>query len=149
MDVYMDLSKLCAKDEKFTEAANAALLERLERIRSWLIEKAVEIGEATSSEKQPFSAMCIAEAARLLPLGQELKSTENGRPPGFWGRMLESISGITLISAALALAFGILGYLTKSNSAAGWLDIAKVFAGAIVGSAGVATSAAIRGRPGK
>lgn len=140
------------RDKRFSDPANDALEERLEHLRSWLIDKAVEIAEKTPSEKQPYSAMCVLEAARLLPPGVEFRPPQRDIPPSFWSRVLESITGITLISAVLALAFGILGSIkaaSNASAAAGWLDIAKVFAGAIVGSAGVATSAAIRGRSAK
>ncbi|MGO1075533.1 hypothetical protein [Inquilinus sp. CA228] len=61
-----------------------------------------------------------------------------------WQWVRENITGLMVISAVMALAFGYLGYLgtvagVDSNlaaQAAGFLDIAKLFAGALVGAAG-------------
>jgi hypothetical protein len=57
--------------------------------------------------------------------------------------MALSITGVTLVSALLAVAFGIIDYLVGSQAAAqgaqfasGAFDIAKIFAGAVVGSTG-------------
>ena len=46
----------------------------------------------------------------------------------FWSKVWESVSAVTLLSAALALIFGIIGGLQGSNSdlGAGFLDIAKI-----------------------
>jgi hypothetical protein len=88
----------------------------------------------------------VAEAARRYAPGTLLPMKPVEPPPqGFWSRVTESISGITLISALLAFIFGALGLL-KPDAAQGWLDIAKIFAGAVVGSAGASVAAAVRGK---
>jgi len=61
--------------------------------------------------------------------------------PSFWERFLSSISGVTLISAILAIAFGILGAATGKDS---YYDIVKIFAGAIVGSTSTGVISTIR-----
>jgi len=57
-----------------------------------------------------------------------------------WHRFASSISGITVVSAVLAVVFGLLGamFTYKSNgySDGGYFDIVKLFAGAVVGSTG-------------
>jgi hypothetical protein len=61
----------------------------------------------------------------------------------FWRRMGLSLTGVTLVSGGLAVCFGVIGYFAAHNSslvgATGAWDIAKIFAGAVVGS----TSAAV------
>jgi hypothetical protein len=67
----------------------------------------------------------------------------------WWSRVLESISGVTLLSAILAVAFGFIGlYLTTKGAqgtATGYFDTMKLFAGAIVGSAGASLTGVARG----
>ena len=54
--------------------------------------------------------------------------------------LVDNITGLMVVSAFLALAFGVLGVLglkAEPNAvASGFLDIAKIFAGALVGAAG-------------
>ena len=58
-----------------------------------------------------------------------------------------SISGITLISAVLAVLFGAMGAIQAGEGdATAWYDIAKIFAGAVVGSTGAAAVASARKR---
>jgi len=61
--------------------------------------------------------------------------------PSFWEKILSSISGITLMSAILAIAFGIMGIWRND---ANYFDIVKIFSGAIVGSTGTGVVAAIK-----
>ncbi|MGI0016059.1 MAG: hypothetical protein ACREBU_21775 [Nitrososphaera sp.] len=51
----------------------------------------------------------------------------------YWKRILTSVSEVTIISMIMVVVFGILGIFAKGE---GYSDIAKIFAGAIVGSAG-------------
>jgi hypothetical protein len=79
----------------------------------------------------------VSEAAKLFAPGKQW-------PPDltFWKRIGASISGVTLMSALLAIVFGIAGiYLAVQNesAAAPYFDITKIFAGAIVGSTAVGT----------
>lgn len=69
-------------------------------------------------------------------------------------RILASISGITIISAILAVVFALLGFflpdITGPNATsniqlkASFIDIAKIFAGAIVGSAGAGAVSTVK-----
>lgn len=57
----------------------------------------------------------------------------------FWERIGSSITGVTIISAILAIIFGIIGavgLVTDTNAIQPFLDIAQIFAGAVVGSTG-------------
>jgi hypothetical protein len=60
-----------------------------------------------------------------------------------WHRLLSGITGITLVSAILAIAFGVLALVNIGLADAQrstLLDIAKLLAGAIVGSTGAAVA---------
>jgi hypothetical protein len=64
----------------------------------------------------------------------------------FWERIGSSITGVTIISAILAIIFGIIGAIglvIDTSAIQPFLDIAQIFAGAVVGSTG-ATAAANR-----
>jgi hypothetical protein len=66
-----------------------------------------------------------------------------------WSWLRENVTGLMMISAVMALAFGYLGAWglyaggQSQTATARFLDIAKLFAGALVGAAG-ATAAAKR-----
>ena len=67
----------------------------------------------------------------------------------FWKRMALSITGITMMSGSLAILFGIIGAIsvtTDNQITTGAWDIAKIFAGAVVGSAGSTLATQSRGR---
>jgi hypothetical protein len=61
---------------------------------------------------------------------------------GVWQRLLDSISPLAMVSAAMAIVFAACGLLKGGN--AGYLDIAKIFAGAIVGSTSVSAASVLR-----
>jgi hypothetical protein len=122
------------------------LKEHLSRIEAKIRQEAEGIAKA-ADRAGTIEPLDIAEAAkRYAPGGviPESRSAPTYQP--FWSRVAESISGITLISALLAITFGALGLLGPTPSAQGWLDIAKIFAGAVVGSAGVSVATAARGK---
>jgi hypothetical protein len=52
-----------------------------------------------------------------------------------WDRILSFLTNVTLVSTFLAIVFGVIGFLDHGSAASsGFIDIAKIFAGAIVGS---------------
>jgi hypothetical protein len=61
---------------------------------------------------------------------------------GVWQRLLDSISPLAMVSAAMAIVFAACGLVKGGNAA--YLDIAKVFAGAIVGSTSVSATSVLR-----
>jgi hypothetical protein len=66
------------------------------------------------------------------------------KEPGFWQRMGSSLSAVTLISALLAVLFGVLFLATQLLGAkpdSSYTDIMKIFAGAVAGSTGAAVIA--------
>ena len=114
----------------------------LNRIRTLIADEARRI--ARDRGAQATEGLDVAEAARRFAPGVKFPAE-----PSLWQKTTASLSAITVVSAVLAVVFAILGVLvshgqlTYAGATAGYFDIAKLFAGAIVGStsAGVALSA--------
>jgi hypothetical protein len=86
----------------------------------------------------------VAQAALSFAPGDRLPASGSAIP-----RFAAlGITGVTLVSCILAVVFGLIGvYQTRAGNdqiASGAFDIAKIFAGAIVGSTGATVSAARR-----
>lgn len=79
--------------------------------------------------------MTIAEAAKHFAPGRDVYEFRHRHSIIPWI--------FTFVCAALTILFGILGLYVNEKNAQSWLDISKIFAGAIVGAAG-ASAAAIR-----
>jgi hypothetical protein len=57
----------------------------------------------------------------------------------FTERVFSSVTGLTLVTAILAVVFGWLGFRSQDTATrTGFLDICKILAGAVVGSTGTA-----------
>jgi len=121
------------------------LADHLKVIEAKIKEKAKATAEDENHDSvQPAD---IAAAAMLYAPGKEFPLAKGEADLPFWRRMALSITGVTLVSAALAVAFGVIGYYigTKNPSAAtGAFDIAKIFAGAVVGSTGASVAATVK-----
>lgn len=72
---------------------------------------------------------------------------------GFWGWLSANVTSFMIITTILTIAFGILGFLPILSSGAGaeikgmstsFLEISKIFAGALVGGAAGLASANVR-----
>jgi len=120
---------------QLSNRAEAALDEHIELIKKAIIEEA-----RAASGSGTLQPMQVLDAAKLYAPGYRLPT----QTYTFWSRIGESISGITLISALLAIIFGSFGWSLGTPAGAGLLDIAKIFAGAIVGSTGAAVASSIR-----
>lgn len=132
---------------RLSPGAHAFLDDHLAKIRERIIEEAAR--QAGGSPDGAIEPMVVAEAAKsfapggLVPLGAKRVSTMQ--------RLLEPVSGLTLVCAVLAIIFGLLGLWANSGAGAanaantsGWLDVAKVFAGAVVGSTGAGVVSSVR-----
>lgn len=133
---------------ELSPGSKAWLDDHLAMIRKKIVDEAfrsTQSSSATEGDEGPIliDPALIPEAAKKFAPGGIVPPYRTFGYVPFWSRMAESISGITVVSAILALGFGFLGFKdsTKKDS---WLDISKIFAGAIVGSAGVAVSSSIR-----
>lgn len=117
------------------------LIEHVELLVEDIVKEAQKEAQKRGGELRPTD---ISEATKLYAPGAPVREGE----PSWWQRIASSISGVTLISGLLALAFGVIGaYLLHKNggtSAPGYFDIAKVFAGAVAGSTGVSVASGLK-----
>ena len=108
-------------------------------MRNKIVEEAVAL--AAQDSRQTVEPRDIAEATKTFAPGVEVsqlsRSATKVDPAAsrrtFWLEILSWTPSITTVSALLAVVFGVIGWQAKDSSA---FDIAKVFAGAIVGAAG-------------
>lgn len=129
--------------KKSGDGSSRWLEDHLEALRQNIVKKASACAKADGrDETEPRD---IAQAALLFAPGKQFPASTDAVP--FLTRM--GITGVTLMSCLLAAAFGVIGaYQTRAGNAqiaSGAFDIAKIFAGAIVGSTGAAVAA--RARP--
>jgi hypothetical protein len=115
-------------------------------LRAEIVSRAENIAQQSGQES--IGLLHVAQAIdNLLPHSQPLIARR---------RFFDVIHPITIISALLAIAFAGFGVFATSTAASGglegidgapYLDIAKIFAGAIVGSAtATASSSVVRRR---
>ena len=129
-----------SEEGELSPGAKAWLDDHLLYIKRKIIEEARKVAKESRGE-DTIQPLDVAEAAKLYAPGRQISAQKE---ISFWRRLTDSITGITLISAILAIVFGFLGYFTPTQE--GWLDIAKIFAGAVVGSAGAAITSNMQGR---
>lgn len=127
-----------------SQAEQAWLDEHLKAIEQKIKDAAREIAQANGRTNE-ITPMDVSEATRLYAPGDRVITSR--REISWGGRILDSISGVTLISGLLAVAFGVIGFLATGSSpgspSPGWIDIAKIFAGAVVGSTGAGVASAM------
>jgi hypothetical protein len=108
----------------------------LECIRKLITQEAIHAAKDKGADLPP-AGLEVAEAARRFAPGVRFPDE-----PSFSDRIKSSLSGITLVSALLAVVFGVLGVWQSHRGpadapyAAAYFDIVKLFAGAVVGSTG-------------
>ena len=128
-------------DGRLSPGVQAFLDDHLAKIRERIIDEALRQG-GDSPDRTAIEPMVIAEATKsfapgdLVPIG--------GRRVSTMQRLFEPVTGLTIVCAALAVVFGVLGLWADKANAAGWLDVAKVFAGAVVGSTGAGVVSSVR-----
>jgi hypothetical protein len=96
---------------------------------------------------------CLKAISQIAP-GERVDSFTDEESIPFWHRFASAVSPITLISSFLTVVFAAFGLLVlrygttgkDSLNGAACLDIAKIFAGVIVGSASVAAVSSTRAR---
>lgn len=120
-----------------TPVEEQMLDNHLKRIRKLIVEEAVRIAKDRGVQPpQSPEELDVAEAAKRFAPGKKFPED------ALWQRTKSSLSGITLVSALLAVIFGILGalvnsgHLANAGNSTAYFDIAKLFAGAVVGSTG-------------
>lgn len=135
-------------------ALSNALDEHLVRLRQSILDRAHELSQATltpadSADGNPDTSPTLQQlnqACSEVILG---KITPTGHP------IFQYFPPFTIVCTFLCLSFAILGVWAMSGTSApnelakasgGFLDIAKIFAGAIVGSTASTVLASARGR---
>ncbi|MCB9211769.1 MAG: hypothetical protein H6690_00250 [Erysipelotrichaceae bacterium] len=115
---------------ELNEESKLVLKSHLGKIEKQIVNYAHEI--AKDENEEDVSPAIILKAALLYAPGKKYYNFDNMT---LGKRIVSSISGITIITAILAIIFGLIGAFVNSNDGS-WIDIAKIFAGAIVGSTG-------------
>jgi hypothetical protein len=150
-------------DHTLPPTLDAVVREHLELLHAQIVRRAFALADevtgmeglestsATVSRSLVAPTHVLKALAELAP-GYQVVSVLSP-PPKFWDRFASSVSPITLISAVLTIvfaAFGLWALVAAGRGSVGgqkvdgsaYLDIAKIFAGAIVGSASVTATTA-------
>ena len=131
-----------------------AISDHLARLRRTIVHRAEELALQDVRRSSWSDAPGTDDALEISPI-QCLRAIEEIAPGtldpssatakvNFWEAFLESVSPVTLICAILTIAFASFGLIIIHKEGKGdinptaYLDIAKIFAGAIVGSASAA-----------
>ena len=119
-----------------TQGTSEWLQEHLDIVKKRILDEAVRLAKL-DNRQEGIEPRDIAEAAKRFAPGIEIPSVPDlvVDTPSFGARILAWTPSTITVSALLAVAFGILGVYRGGQGA---FDIAKVFAGAIVGSAATA-----------
>jgi hypothetical protein len=142
-----------------SSALTQALNDHLAVIRATILSRADELARDAVGEDSADPTTSIA----IVHLSRAIEEYAPGRPvvplakkeEGIGRRLLDGISPITVISAALTVVFAGFGLFALSSKAPtglgsggnAYLDIAKIFAGAIVGSSSAAITSSLRRQP--
>lgn len=132
-----------AGKESLPEPLEACLRKHLDTVKVAIASRARELASSASSAdsaatEPPVSIVHLSQAIREYAPGEMLPAPYSSKPDklGF----LDYFPPFTLMCAGLAFAFGVFGIIALARNGAvkdlggGFVDIAKVFAGAIVGS---------------
>jgi hypothetical protein len=122
-----------ARKLALSEGSRIWLRDHLVTIKKEIIQEANALAREDASSK--VLPKHVANAAMRFAPGERFPLEMS-----FRGRILTSISGITIISAILAISFGILTAFGKGDH----IDVVKIFAGAVVGSTGASVAMAVR-----
>ncbi|MBX7210412.1 MAG: hypothetical protein K1X78_19025 [Verrucomicrobiaceae bacterium] len=124
-----------------TTSQNEWIQAHLEEVRLKIVKRAQEIGEDSVTVEDV--AVAIAD---VCPIKHRANSRAGVMRTSILLSFFSSLPAIAWVSAALAVAFGVLGVFGKGfgnlspTETQGWLDIAKIFAGAVVGASGTAVA---------
>jgi hypothetical protein len=125
----------------------------LNEIRDKIVKRSKEILDENGPDITVASA--IAEAAKEFAPGSKFPLQFK---QSWWCDILSELSAVTLMSMLLAIVFGIIAYHISTapagstgaganpKDATSYIDLVKIFAGAIVGSTGAAVAASTKSR---
>jgi hypothetical protein len=127
-----------------SESDEQWLDDHLRRIRKLITDEAIRAAKDRDFQCTEPEVLDVADAAKRFAPGVRFPDE-----PSFIERIGASLSGITFVSALLAIVFGLIGLLQPAGSTtttAACFDIVKLFAGAVVGSTGAGVALASRRR---
>lgn len=123
---------------KVSPGADLWLKEHLDVVKESITAEANKV--ASKQRRSTIEPSDIAQATLHYAPGHQLVLQESAWK-AFGRNVIASVTGVTIVSAILAIAFGVIGWIVAKDTAAdagqlssGAFDIAKIFAGAIVGS---------------
>jgi hypothetical protein len=126
-----------------SQTSSDFLTEQLATVKERILREAAQ--KATKENRKVVELNDIAsayskyvEGAPAIPQRSSIQVI-----PLFIERVFSSVSALTIVSAFLAVAFGYLGYKATTHQE-GLYDIAKIFAGAVVGSTGAKAATSLR-----
>jgi hypothetical protein len=125
-----------------TSGAEEALREYLDSVKEKIADDASK--SAQSEHREVIWPKDITEASTRFEGRIDKEKSRIGRFGSAISSLFSSIPPIAIVSAILAVVFGYLGSRPGGGQSA--LDIAKIFAGAVVGSSGAAAHSAIKRR---
>ena len=142
---------------KLSEALEAALVEHLNRLRVQIVSRASDLASESSTGQSsgwapggvPINFLHLSRAIQEVAPSNSAAA----KSASVASRVSDALSSFTGVAAILALLFATLGLCALllpraadlKMSSQGFLDIAKIFAGAVVGSAGATVVAGRKG----
>ncbi len=112
----------------------------------WSIAKrAAELADQENDPDRPLKLRFIVEATKEFAPGPRIIPTRIEPESNFWQRVTSGITGVTLVAALLAIVFGVLSIYNAAGQQGPLSEIAKLMAGAIIGSTGAAVATTRRG----
>lgn len=128
------------QEYRITPVMENVIDEHLKTIKSMIIAKAYDFDSTDPShiQKEQISPRHLLKAINEYAPGISIENVD--KPPTFIYRFFELFPPITIVCFILTIAFGGFGIYALNNSGSGiqngnsFIDIAKIFAGAIVGS---------------
>ncbi len=138
-----------ATEPRLGEGTSKSLDEHFDNLRKKILDQAANLAEQ-DERKDKIEPRDVWEAVKLYAPGDFVFPQKTIlRPRSVVDVIFSWTPSITTVSALLAITFGVIGWRAGTGAGtagASAFDIAKVFAGAIVGSAGVAVKSAVTRR---
>lgn len=133
-------------EPELDEDSRGYLDAHLESIRRKIVKRAVELAKQEDSPHPPLDLTLVERASDDFAPGTRVPAPVE--PKESWGdRLKAGITGVTIIAAVLAVIFGGLAIINPINGQqTGFLDLAKLLTGAIVGSTGAAVATGTKKR---
>lgn len=114
----------------FSQALAEALDAHAQKLKYQVAERAFELASAEKGSDES-AEVTIADLNRAL---EELKLPAPPTAPSRLEKWFRYFSPFTCVCAILCIVVALIGWRAGSGNNAGFLDIAKIFAGAIVGA---------------